>query len=280
MKLLYYRPVFVQRFRKFCFGTFLVALLSSCASAPSSTVPRTQLPSPSESGTVWPKVYQDAIKDARNPEPSEIVNNLIPIVRSNTALVWKEFHDGPRVLMVSLVGDTSFYVGKVGKSYNPGKHDIWVTAVPELRRLCSEPGFGGNDVTLRLRQLLGLTPTAKVIAFVEFWVAPTQLFRPAADNEITDTTAGVNLPEETEAWYRDWFNALRARQYFQSEKPKHNAYPWTQLGYTYDWGNPDSEQGLSEFVIKANSDVIVNAILPIDVYCDERSPRAKEGVTY
>ena len=99
----------------------------------------------------------------------------------------------------------------------------------------------------------------------------------AADNEITDTTAGLNLPDDTEPWYRDWFNTLRAQQYFQSEKPKHNAYPWTQLGYTYDWGNPVSEQGVSEFVIKANTQVIINAIFTIDAYCDKRSRRAKAG---
>jgi hypothetical protein len=26
-------------------------------------------------------------------------------------------------------------------------------------------------------------------------------------------------------------------------------YPWTSLGYTYDWGNPDNHVGLSEFVV-------------------------------
>ena len=34
-------------------------------------------------------------------------------------------------------------------------------------------------------------------------------------------------------------------------------FPWTRLGYTYDWGNSTSEIGLSEFVIKNNSQVTV-----------------------
>ena len=27
-------------------------------------------------------------------------------------------------------------------------------------------------------------------------------------------------------------------------------YPWTRLGYTYDWGNPRNLVGLSEFVLR------------------------------
>ncbi len=271
MKLLCYRAMIVQEFCKLSLGALFVVLLSSCAGTPKSDVPRMQVPPPSEPVTLELDIYRKAINDALNPEPSEVVDNLTPIKQSNTAIVWRNFDDGPRVLMVSLVGDTSFYTDEVGKSYNPGDYYIWVTAVPELRELCREPGFGGNDISLRLRQLLGLTPTTKVVAFVEFWVAPTQLFRPTADNEITDTTAGLNLPDDTEPWYREWFNTLRAHQYFQSEKPKHNAYPWTQLGYTYDWGKPNSPQGLSEFVIKANEEVIINAIFTIDAYCDKSS---------
>ena len=120
---------------------------------------------------------------------------------------------------------------------------------------------------MRLRQILGLTPTATVTAFVELWVAPAQMFRPAADNEVTDSTAGLTMPADTEPWYRLWFNTTRAAQYFQSQLPRHDAYPWTQLGYTYDWGNPGHPQGLSEFVIKKNSTVAINAIATYAAYC-------------
>ena len=43
-------------------------------------------------------------------------------------------------------------------------------------------------------------------------------------------------------------------------------YPWTGLGYTYDWGNPDSEIGLSEFVILGGSTVGVDAVIPTEEY--------------
>ena len=256
---------FLRRFgRSFVLASF-VGLLSGCAStlAPASQSSGSSLPP----AGAWPQAYKDAINDALDPEPNEVVTNLVAIVRSNPTLVWKDFDDGARVLMVSLVSDPSFYRDKIGGPYETGNRDTWVTAVPELRRACAQPDFSRGDLAMRLRQLLGLTPTAPVTAFVEFWVAPARLFRPAPDNEITDTTAGLNFPANTERWYREWFNRLRARQYFDSETPLNRPYPWTQLGYTYDWGSPTLHQGMSEFVVKTQSTLIVNTITSVDDYC-------------
>jgi len=49
--------------------------------------------------------------------------------------------------------------------------------------------------------------------------------------------------------------------YFEDKK-----YPWTRLGYTYDWGNPCHEVGLSEFVIKKDAEVIVEDIETVEEY--------------
>lgn len=216
----------------------------------------------------WPPAYTAAILDALNPEPSEVSTDLTEIVQSNPELIWMTIDGEPHVLVATLTGNTSYYSGSVGTHYDTGDYDIWVTASPLLHDLCSKPDFDrGGSLDMRLRQILGLTPTAKVTAFVEFWVKPESLFRPAPDNEITDDTAGLNLPENTESWYREWFNSLRSTQYFQSDDPAHDAYPWTQLGYTYDWGTPSNPKGLSEFVIRSNSDVVIKAIYPIDEYC-------------
>ncbi len=241
----------------------IVLLFASCA----NSTKHVSSVSKQEVDFNWPSAYQDAIIDALNPEPDEIANNLTPILETNTNLIWETINGTPHLLMVSLVSNTSYYKDYVGKPYNTGNHDIWVSAVPELKKVCNMPGFGGDDKQMRLRQLLGLTPNAVVTAFVEFWVEPGQLFRPAADNEITDTSAGLSIPDNAATWYRKWFNELRAKQYYQCANPEHNAYPWTQLGYTYDLGNSESVQGLSEFVIKTNSEVIVKDIIMIDDYC-------------
>ena len=54
-------------------------------------------------------------------------------------------------------------------------------------------------------------------------------------------------------------------------------YPWTQLGYTYDWGVPedletDSDRpanvGLSEFVIRQGAPILVHSIQSVEDYCN------------
>lgn len=237
----------------------LSALLVSCRTVPQA-----------ESSTVekksWPEVYTAAVADASNPEPGEIYTNLVSITPENPSLTWKDIDGVPHVLMVSLTSSTSYYEGSVGQLYNTGNYYTWVTSAPEVQNTLKGKGLEGDALKQRLRELLGLTPDATVTAFIEFWVNPASLFRPAADNEVNDSEAGLNFPENTEGWYRQWFNDLRASQYFQSEVPSHNAYPWTQLGYTYDWGSEQSEIGMSEFVIKANSQVYIESINDIDAY--------------
>ncbi len=48
------------------------------------------------------------------------------------------------------------------------------------------------------------------------------------------------------------------------------AYPWTQQGYTYDWGNPKSEVGISEFVIRKGSTVVIKSVSTLDQYCGSK----------
>ena len=55
---------------------------------------------------------------------------------------------------------------------------------------------------------------------------------------------------------------LRAASYGE------DGYPWTQLGYTYDWApGAESEVGESEFVVRAGSEVIVESVTSQADYC-------------
>ena len=116
----------------------------------------------------------------------------------------------------------------------------------------------GLIATIRLKQLLGLPPDAVKSRFVKIWVYPYDLFRPSPDPEITDLEAELTFPESkflnVSNEYIKWFNEPEAGSYGQS------GYPWTRLGYTYDWVNPDSEVGLSEFVINKGSIIEVKTI--------------------
>ncbi len=226
--------------------------------------PRAQCPK-----VVLPSAYLEAVQDAANPEPDEVYHDLLPISLSNTKLIRKTFDGEEYVLMVTWVGNASYYkTTDQDGFYNTQKFDIWVTLAPELKQRCADPDFGLRDLEMRLKQLLGMPPNTSKTEFVELWVRPQDLFRPCPDAKIDDGSCDLSLTDKVSAAHRAWFNRYRARSYCSREKcPDLVPYPWTQLGYTYDWGNPESEVGLSEFVIKQKSKVIINDIVPTLKYC-------------
>ena len=120
----------------------------------------------------------------------------------------------------------------------------------------------------RMQAYLGLLPKSSNSMWVEFWVRPQDLFRPCPDNDITDNSCDLCLPENVEPWYREWFNQTRAHQYGGDAYNGYRGYPWTQLGYTYDWwSTADDRIGGSEFVIKANANIVVIDKQPTKQYC-------------
>ncbi|MDZ8185058.1 MAG: hypothetical protein RMX96_09415 [Nostoc sp. ChiSLP02] len=222
-----------------------------------------------------PQEYLDAIEDAKKAEPSEIYRNLTPIVWYNPDLKW----DKSRVLVVAW---TTFngYRDNVGKLMLLDR-DLWVTAVPDLQKFCKTYSpTTETSLEYRLNQVLGLPPDLnpdKKRYIVELWVEPRSLFRPAKDPSITDREAELEFPlansfESVSTTYQDWFN-----QQFKSRYASENRYPWTQLGYTYDWGNQNDWKkldpkrsphvGLSEFVIREWSQVSVYSAKSVQEYC-------------
>ena len=89
---------------------------------------------------------------------------------------------------------------------------------------------------------------------MEFWVAPSSLFHPCPDPEITDTVCNLQafVNNDSDRNHIDWFNHKEKESYSPLR------YPWTQPGYTYYWGNLESDFGLSEFVIQNGAHVEVN----------------------
>jgi len=205
------------------------------------------------------EVYRNAIEDAKIAEPDEISRNLVAIVDYNDELIW-EGEPGESSVLVVTWTSWDGYNNKVGESMACTR-DIWVTVVPNVKEFCSETHLFGDKLTLRLEQLLGLPPHNGKQWFVEVWVNPDDLFRPSPDPEITDHEAELDFPKNVNEEHIRWFNELKGKSYGE------NGYPWTRLGYTYDWGNPESEIGLSEFVIKSGVIIEVNSVLNTSDYC-------------
>ncbi len=207
--------------------------------------------------------YQAAVADAAVAEPSEISRELTALVPDDPELVWDDSTGETRVAVVTWTSWTG-YDNQVGQTIQTSR-EVWVTAVPEVQRFAATHFLGPADITLRLEQLLGLPANNGKTRFVEFWVRPADLYRPSPDPEVTDREAEVDFP--TSAYttadpnYVAWFQNLEASSYGE------NGYPWTRLGYTYDWGNPASEVGLSEFVIRPGATITVRSEATTEDYC-------------
>lgn len=168
--------------------------------------------------------------------------------------------------------------------------DVWVTVVPELQSFCSKyVPTGGVTVGKRLIQLLGLSlgddPSKREM--VEFWVDPQFLFRPSFNPEITSHEAGLQFSASNpfllfQLSYYQWFSSQFDQSYKNNgqlitrdnKNQKAWAYPWTQLGYTYDWGDPSNHLGSSEFVIRRWSPVLVDKVQDTDSYCSKAPLKA------
>jgi hypothetical protein len=198
------------------------------------------------------QMYKNAIDDAIITKPSEIYGGLTAIVESNGNLSWQGDPGSQRVLVVTFTKYASSY--PVGETLNTTWGETWVTVVPEIKTFFKDHVNSGSNVTLRALQLLGLPPNNSNTYFVEMWANPQSLFRPTPDNEINDTVADLSFPSSATTEYKTWFNNNIIYSYYPEK------YPWTRLGYTYDWGTNASHVGLSEFVLKQNSLIMVQSV--------------------
>ena len=246
----------------------LLACSSASQASPSQQSP-TATASPGKTALTDDELndrFRAAVVDASVAEPDEVSDQLTAIDPKTDDVIWNKKRD--HVLMVTWTSWDG-YDDQVGKKVVL-QREAWVTAAPQFKEFCSsyQPDEA-TPLTLRMEELLGLPPHNGKTKVVEMWMPADQLFRPSPDPEIDDHTADLKMPPikdfKSKADYeahRDWFNLQRSLSY--DEK---NGYPWTRLGYTYDWGNPDSEVGLSEFVTWAKTPVTIKQVATTEDYC-------------
>jgi hypothetical protein len=204
--------------------------------------------------------YQMAVQDASEPLPSEISVNLTPLTAYNQTL---QRNRKGQILVVTWT-NWDGYDTMIGKNMTLSR-EVWITPAPQLKDFSQNLNLDSSKMVLRLEQLLGLPPHNGKNRFVEMWVSPVDLFRPCPDPEIIDGTCDLKFPESPYLTiaeeHKKWIENLRTSSYGE------NGYPWTQLGYTYDWGNPKNHEGLSEFVIKPQSIVTIKGVSNVYEYC-------------
>lgn len=198
--------------------------------------------------------FARAIADAVFADENEIFDELIPIDFSNDYLTWTI--EGQDTLLHVLNWTDHPERFSPGDSVVTWWGDTWVTVAPELVEWLAARDISANALQLRLEQLLGLPPDGSHTHVVHIRVNPKYLFRPSPDAEITDRVAELDLPSLADSCHVAWYHETIIDSYFPP------AYPWTRLGYTYDWGDEANEIGLSEFVIRKNSTIHVIAKTP------------------
>jgi len=217
------------------------------------------------------EVYEQAVQEARLPRKTSIHSGLvaIPPDRPVTTVAWMRTDQVAR--LKSPGGD---WVATLAS-------ETWVTIEPHLQDFCQafvrdhkpdEPAL-----TERIEQRLGLAPASSKTYFVRIRVQhPVTLlmFRPCPDPDPSKLSCSFGPPLQTPPQYPLWF----LNQYYSSYgQSRISEFPWTGLGYTFDWA-PDSRKasrferfGESEFVIRAGAPVeIMGKETPTAEYCADR----------
>lgn len=137
---------------------------------------------------------------------------------------------------------------------------MWVTIPKELNdKLLSEKYIADStQLNTRLQELIGLRPDDENSTLNLFWIDKNNLLRPSYNPDPTTSHGAIKYPQTvTPEWYQEWFEGNIEYSY---EAPNQGLnYPFTRLGYTYDWGVERSKYGLSEFITVPSSEMILES---------------------
>lgn len=153
---------------------------------------------------------------------------------------------------------------------------IWVTLAGEVQARCRAWGLQGDALRQRLEQLLGLPmdpPAAyRKSRFVTMELARDRLDRPCLgidESNPRQPVCTVDLQSSRAPDVRDYVLRQMADS-FVVDTPKGPGYPFTRLGYTYDWSQTDAapnHYGASEFLVQAATPANVISQQATDLYC-------------
>lgn len=181
------------------------------------------------------ELYAAAVEDAKLCESAEIAEVFELSEGENLLITWNNFPE-------------EFPVGEYYTA--AAELEIWCISFEEFEDWFAGNSKGIENWNLRLEQLTGLPPEFGYTHFTAFTVKPEDVFRPAYVTDPTLQITAESLDGRFLGEYSEWFSGNIKWSYEDS------AWPWTRLGYTYDWSE-GNEKGLSEFIIKSGAEVRV-----------------------
>jgi hypothetical protein len=189
--------------------------------------------------------YEQSIADAAVIQPEEVKAVAALTQASGQFVTWTSYPD----------------------SYKPGSDltlawgETWVTQSGAVQNECK--AFPKEELNLRIQQLLGWPPQVVTQRyFIVLDVKTSDMFRPCANPSLIATECTANFADDASEPHQAWYAGQSAVAY---QFP--NGYPWTRLGYTYDWNPNTDEEGVFEFVIKKGVTVSVVSSTPTEAYC-------------
>lgn len=203
------------------------------------------------------RLYELSVIDAMYAEEEEMCE-LVTIDENDNLTTWNETADKVLLLTWNKYPDSYIEGTDVVLSYGA----VWTFTDKEMILWYAENEEDIEDYQLRLNQLIGLMPEDDNSHFTAFWVSPEDIIRPAYNTDITSEEMELtreNMDEE----YLYWFDNNIISSYYSEYQ-----YPWTRLGYTYDWADNGTEYGLTEFLVKENSTVTVEYTMTTEEFLD------------
>ena len=182
-------------------------------------------------------LWKTAMTDAVFSEDEEI-HELVTLTREDDRVTWDE--DGDEVLLLSWHNYDD--ICAPGDPIRTEYGDIWATSIGEMQSWYEKNHNEVENWNLRFAQLLGVHADEGYTRFTAFWVSPEDVIRPAYVTDVTQQMKN-DYAIVTDKTYKQWFDSNILWSYFESD------YPWTRLGYTYDWSGEESEYGLTEFLV-------------------------------
>jgi hypothetical protein len=188
-------------------------------------------------------LYNHSIYEASVFKPEHILPLKVPA-------------DG-EVAVVTFTHDQKIALGRT----NTGKKTIWITLVPEVQDLCRT--WHTDNLILRLEQLIGLPPTSGDTMMEVFTLDSARLQRPCPNPDTKLPSCDNKPADDLSDEYRKFFVDQTLGSY---QVP--GGYPWTHLGYTYDW-NPESKNhyGASEYIVRQDTEINVISFQTAADYC-------------
>lgn len=233
-------------------------------------------PNPDITTSTW-RSYANAITDAAVSRPGEVVSDLLVPVPGDARTQWSAI-DGEQYLLVQKLSYRPISNVAPGEAFTMTSN-AFVMVPGEMDEECARYGCARMNVTgldMQVKQVLGLPPDADVSVVSRFWVRPADLIRPCTDVDPMSASC-PQLLANTMLDGVDWASFLLEQAMYSWRMPRQGTpsprvscdedyenvsrgscygFPWTRLGYTYDWtpGAKD-DRGVTEFVVAEGSTV-------------------------